>query len=157
MGLNSHTKGRTRTRAVALPGVEIRTLAVQLPPTAASNVETPLGVKIPGKSLVISVVVDMATGASSATPLIDVGTLSTASGGDADGFLVGLNVATDGVKAGSMLASARTRGALTFVGSAASQFFDQYALIDIDRDLSFTARGVTNAQKGEVVVVYLKL
>lgn len=153
MSINRHTKGRTGSSALDLPGLSLRTLRIGLAATAASGVEVDTGKKIPAKSVVLGVYVDMATGASSITPLMDIGTLSTASGGDADGLLIGLLVDTVGVKAGSMVASARTVGALGFVGTAASMLFAQPPLIDISRNVSFTARAPISAMQGEIVIL----
>lgn len=139
--------------AHAYPGLTLQTIRVVLTATGASGTEVDSGVSIPAKSFVLAAFVDMATGASSVTPLLDVGTLSTASGGDADGFLAALNVSGAGALKGSMLASARTLGALSFVGTAASLMFIQPYLNDIARNVSWTSAAVTSAQNGEIVLL----
>lgn len=144
--------------ATQLPGLKLQTVRVVLTATGASGTEVDSGVAIPANSFVLHAFVDMATGASSVTPLLDVGTLSTASGGDADGFLVNLDVSTQGGKKGSALATARTLGALSIVGTAASgNEFIQPAFIDIARNVSWTSQAVTSAQNGEIVILVATL
>ena len=55
-----------------------------------------------------------------ATETIDVGTLSTESGGDADGFVVTVSVATAGVVKGTVLQGSNTLGALFEVQDSAN-------------------------------------
>lgn len=156
MSINKHTKGTTGTNALALPGMTLRTIRAPIV-SAASGVETSTGAKIPAKSLVLHTLIDLATGASSVTPLLDVGTLSTASGGDADGLLAGINIATAGALKGSMVAGGRTLGALSFVGSAASQLFAEPYVCDIERTVSFTPRALLSAVNGEIVILVASL
>jgi len=91
----------------------------------ASTAEQDTGVDLPATAVVLDAYVQVLTAeATGTTKTVDVGTLSTESGGDADGFLDGISVATPtGVKVPSLVAGAVTRGVLlkeTVTDSAAA-------------------------------------
>lgn len=71
----------------------------------------------PLKSIVKSVFLDVSIAeATGTTKTIDIGTDSTSSG-DADGFMVGIDVSTTGLKKGTLVDGGVTLGALLFVES----------------------------------------
>lgn len=81
---------------------------------------------LPAKALVYDVLVEVTTAeATGSTKTLDVGLLSGESGGDADGFLDGIDVSATGMKQGGFTVtdgsnqnyvSARTMGAFMFQG-----------------------------------------
>src|SRR5688572_17389996 len=104
-----------------------RHMVVKIPINSApTGSEQDTGVDIPAKCLVLDAYVDARTAeATGATKTLDVGLLSSESGGDADGFLDGVSVAATGVKTGAATytdgtsqnyISANTIGALLFSG-----------------------------------------
>lgn len=71
----------------------------------------------PTKAIVKSVFLDVTTAeATGGTKTLNVGTDSTSSG-DADGFLVGIDVSSTGLKKGTLVDGGVTLGALLFVES----------------------------------------
>lgn len=84
---------------------------------ATGTVETDLGEDLPADALVDDVLVYVRTAeATGATKTLDVGILSSESGGDADGFLDGISVSSTGLKRS---ASTITTGANnTFLASS---------------------------------------
>lgn len=85
----------------------------RLPVTALTTGEKDTGWDLPARSVVRRVWVDVKTAeATAATKTIDVGLLSSESGGDADGFLDGVATTPVGVRKGTLLNSGQTLGAL---------------------------------------------
>jgi hypothetical protein len=79
----------------------------------AATTETDTGVNLPAKALVLDVSLDVQTAeATGGTKTLDVGTLSSESGGDANGFLVGISAAGTGLIVPSLAAAGVTLGAL---------------------------------------------
>ncbi len=87
---------------------------VKLPITrVASTAVQDTGFDLPANAVVLDVFVEVTTlEATGATKTVDVGLLASESGGDEDGFLDGVSVATAGVRNGSLVSGAVTRGAL---------------------------------------------
>jgi hypothetical protein len=73
---------------------------VQIPvATALTGSEQDTGIDLPANALVLDVLVNVTTAeATGATKTIDLGILSSESGGDADGLIDGLSVASTGLK-----------------------------------------------------------
>lgn len=99
----------------------------KLPVTTLTNAEIDTGWDLPAKAVVYDVFVDVRTlEATAATKTIDVGLLSSESGGDTNGFLAGVSTATPaGVKTGGFTytdgtnqnyVSATTMGVLLYDG-----------------------------------------
>lgn len=88
--------------------------AVKLPVTrVASTDEQDTGFNLPANAVVLDVFLEVTTlEATGTTKTVDVGLLASETGGDADGFLDGVSVATAGVRNGSLVAGAVTRGLL---------------------------------------------
>lgn len=81
--------------------------------------EADSGWDLPAKAVVHHVFVEVTTAeATGATKTLDVGLLSSESGGDADGFLDGVSVATTGLKKGVFASTAGSNN--TYVGAAAT-------------------------------------
>lgn len=96
--------------------IRVKKLAIGATPTGAEQDTT---WDLPAKSVVLDVFVDVTTAeATGGTKTLDVGLSSGEAGGDADGFLDGINVASTGVKKGNFAATAG--GNNTYVGAAAT-------------------------------------
>lgn len=86
--------------------------------TAPTGAEQDTAFDLPAKASLLDVLVDVTTAeATGATKTIDVGLKASESGGDADGFAVGLSVSSAGLKRGQATVtagvfSANTRGAM---------------------------------------------
>lgn len=92
-------------------GSQVRTKKLAV--SALTTGEKDTGWDLPAKSAVLNVYVDVRTAEStSGTKTIDVGLLSSESGGDTDGFLDGVSTATTGIKKGTLLNTGQTLGAL---------------------------------------------
>jgi hypothetical protein len=112
--------GEIRTNVLDIGGTELTATATELNAIADVSVNgaihkvkkisissTPTGSEqdttfdLPAKAIVTDVWVDVTTAeATGGTKTLDVGLLSSESGGDADGFLDGISVATTGLKRG---------------------------------------------------------
>jgi len=152
MAVNQHTKGRTGTKALDLPGVSIRTLKVKLPTTAASNTPASLGATIPAGSRILDVALRLAGAPTAATPLLDIGTSASA-----DWLLKGVNISAAGTKQGSLATGAVTFGGGLSEASSASSFAQKPLVCDTEVTLGLNARSVTTALNGYVLVKYEKL
>jgi hypothetical protein len=83
--------------------------------SAVSGAEFHTALDLPAKCVVYDVFMDVTTAESTAsTKTIDVGLLSS-EGGDADGFLVGVSIASEGIVKGTLLNTGQTLGALLSV------------------------------------------
>lgn len=88
---------------------------IRLKASGVSTTETSTGFTLPAGAVVTDVYINVITAeATGTTKTLDVGTLSSASG-DADGFLDGISVASQGVKKGTLLNTGQTRGLLMAV------------------------------------------
>lgn len=151
MSINKVSKGPAGAGGVALPGLQLQTVRLALQPTTSTTFVA-AGV-LPARSIVLDVFVDMASVASAATPLLDVGT-----GAATTGFLNGLSVGTTGLLAGSLTAGARTIGALSSVDSSgSSSFVPSPAIIASATTVGYTTRSVAARLSGEVVFLIAKL
>lgn len=151
MALNKITKGPAAAGAVVLPGLQLQTIRLALQPTTSTTFVA-AGV-LPARSLVLDVFVDMASVASAATPLLDIGTAAATVG-----FLNGLSVGTTGLLRGSLVAGARTVGSLVSVDSSgSSSFVPSPAIIASATTVGYATRAVASRLSGEVVFLIAKL
>lgn len=90
-----------------------RVLLKKIPVTTKTDTEIDTGWDLPAKAIVLNVWVDVITfEATGTTKTIDIGLLSSDTGGDADGFVDGLSTATAaGIRKGTLLNSGQTLGA----------------------------------------------
>lgn len=98
----------------------------KIPITTLTDAEIDTGWDLPAKAIVLNVWVDVTTAEATAIDkTMDVGLLSSETGGDADGFLDGVSTAATGIKTGSMTftdgssqnyVSASTWGVLLYEG-----------------------------------------
>jgi hypothetical protein len=92
-------------------GVALCSKKIPISNRGASEVDT--GFDLPAKAVVLDVWVDVRTlEATGTTKTIDVGLLSSETGGDADGFLDGVSTASALSAAGTLAGGTLTRGAL---------------------------------------------
>lgn len=163
---NQATKGTLSAGAMNLPGVALKTLVINLNGTiAASEVDT--GGRLPAHCVVQDVMVDVQTAptANGTSIGFHIGTLSSASGGDADGFAVGIPVGTAGIKIPSLVgaAAARTLGALltetvTDSGTATHPArLPGHYIGTVNRAVSITGVEALSGFKGKIVIRYLDL
>jgi hypothetical protein len=131
----------------------------------ASTAEQDTLVDLPAKSLVQAVYIEVVTAeVTGTTKTILVGTLSSESGGDADGFIVGVSVASTGIKIPSLVNGAVTVGALsketiTDSGAATSAVRVPYATTaNTAKSISYTLASNNWAEfVGNIVIVYQDL
>jgi hypothetical protein len=90
----------------------------------ASVAEQDTGIDLPAKAIVLGVYLDVTTAeVTGGTKTVDVGLKAGESGGDADGFLDGVACSATGLRQGSLVSGAVTRGLLlkeTVTDSAAA-------------------------------------
>jgi hypothetical protein len=150
--------------------VKVKKIAISATPTGS---EQDTAWDLPAKAVVLDVYVDVTTAeATGGTKTIDVGLLSGESGGDADGFLDGVSVATTGIKKGaptyhaSGYVTGSTLGLLlaqTVVGSSTSaegrsDRIQHVAGSVTAKSVSFTAGSNDFAEfRGAIYIVYLEL
>lgn len=94
-----------------------------------------------------------------ATETIDVGLLSSESGGDADGFIVGLSVATAVVVTPTLAATAETLGALLRVAATADAgtgLVPRQHVIATATSLTYTLSAGTDTAAGFIVIGYAR-
>lgn len=154
--------------------VKTRVISISSAPTGAEQDTT---VNLPAKAVVLDVLLDVTTAeVTGGTPTMSVGLLSSESGGDADGFLVGVSCASTGLKrgvatvtAGSNEAylSATTRGVLLGSFTAGSDAATDVGTVYERPHLSdsVTAKSITYTAgsndwvefRGSIIVVYVEV
>lgn len=93
--------------------VRVKKLSISSTPTGSEQDTT---WDLPGKALLLDVFVDVTTAeATGATKTLDVGLKASESGGDADGFIDGIDVSSTGIKRPGV--TVITGGSETYVGS----------------------------------------
>lgn len=148
------TRGRSAAGAVDTDGISRRSLRFKLQPTADTAIVS-TGLKLPPKSVVTRVYVDMASVASAATPLLDVG-ITTAT----RGFLAGVNVASIGLARGSSAsAAAPTAGTLLteVLGTGVSGDKEWLSSATAQTEVTYSTRAAATRLEGTVVIEYKQL
>lgn len=142
--------------------VKVKKISIAATPTGSEQDTT---FDLPAKSVVLDVFVDVTTAeATGGTKTLDVGLLSSESGGDADGFLDGVSVATTGLKRPSLVAGAVTRGLLmretvTGSGSATHSSPNPHASTAVTaKSVSYTAGSNDFVEfRGDLYIVYVEI
>jgi len=154
--------------------VRCATASISSAPTGS---EQDAGIDLPAKAVVLDVLVDVtAAEVTGGTKTMNVGLLSSESGGDADGFLVGVSCASTGLKRGVATVtaggsetyfSATTRGALlgSFVAGSDSAgdvgtVYERPHLSDsvTAKSISYTAGDSDWVEfRGTIVVLYVEV
>lgn len=142
----------------------------------ASSAEQDTGWDLPANSLVLDVFVQVTTvEATGTTKTIDVGLLSGESGGDADGFLDGVSVATTtGIKRGiptittgsnETFFASTTRGVLlsqffagTDVAADSGTYYEKPHIVGVAKSVTWTLGSNNFAEfVGNIFIVYVQL
>lgn len=171
MGLSADLKNRVRTMfgskrqgdlvsAYMLGWVQVKKITISSTPTGS---EQDTGWDLPTKAVVLDVFVEVTTvEATGTTKTLDVGILSSETGGDADGFLDGVSVAsTTGVKKGTLVSTGQTKGALLRAdesggGVLVPEFHVAGSITG--KSISYTAGSNDFAEfRGHIWVLYLDL
>lgn len=115
LGVNAGTQGYT----ISVASVTLKRARVAV--SAATTGERTYGLTFAAGDVIKNVYLDVSTREQTATTkTIDVGLLSSETGGDADGFLDGVSTASIQIVQGSLVAGSVTRGALLSEGTATS-------------------------------------
>lgn len=103
---------------LSVNGGLVRTKKISIS-TAPTGAEQDTGWDLPANSIVIDVFLDVTTAeVTGGTKTMDVGLLSSESGGDTDGFLRGVSVATTGVRRGGFVSTTGSNN--TYIGAAST-------------------------------------
>lgn len=143
------TRGKLLAGSYELNGLGYRTLRIPLAPTTST---TPVvtGARLPPKSIVTGVYVDLKSTASMSSPLIDVGVDNATTG-----FIAGLSVASAGTKQGSLATGAITLGSLlqevTTIGAIRAEYLTPGASF---ANVTYSTRSVAARLEGAIVVEY---
>jgi hypothetical protein len=156
-------------------GHVVRTHAIEIDSTP-TGAEQDTGWDLPAESIVLGVVIDVDTAeATGGTPTLDVGLLSSESGGDADGFIDGASVTATGKVQGTVTAtvggsetylSACTVGALLRAAYVAGSdvatdhgiFVPRMHLTGTARSVTYTAGSNDFAEfRGRIIIIYADL
>jgi len=166
--------GGERVLPEELGGLAAKVKELKIAITAGSaTTEIDTTKDLPAKALVLDVLVEVTTAeATGGTKTINVGLLSSESGGDADGFVAGISVASTGVKragpayhAGNDYPTSNTRGALLSdftAGSAADDrglYREKPHLSDsvTSKSVSWTRGSAFTEFAGYLRVLYVEL
>lgn len=142
--------------------VKTKVISITATPTGSEQDTT---WDLPAKAIVRNVFVDVTTAeATGTTKTLDIGTLSGESGGDADGFVDGVDVSSTGVKQVSLVSGAVTRGVLlkeTVTGSGSATHSsprDYSASANTARSISYTAGSNNFAEfRGKIIIEYIEI
>lgn len=138
-------------------GCALRAITIPITSAPTGSEQSSSDYVIPGNSVVIDAYVNVTTAeATGTTKTISVGTLSSESGGDADGFIAGASISSTGVKQGTLISSGVTLGALLKVLIASSTYARQpYPTGSAARTISYTAGGTDDVEfRGSITVVF---
>jgi hypothetical protein len=133
--------------------------------TAPTGSEQDTGFDLPAKGILLDCWIEATTfEATGTTKTLDVGLLSSESGGDADGFLDGVSVATStGMKQGVLTKGAETVGVLlkytiTDNGTATHPQRQWYNLQTATaRSVSYTSGSALTEFRGAIYLLYIEV
>ena len=155
MPANLLSNGSVGVGALNIKGFSQKVARIPINNRGASEVNT--GVKIPALAVVDRVMVDIDTvEATGTTKTISVGTLSTETGGVADGFLYAVSTATATIQPGAMSAATPSRGSLLrefSIATGTAQVVKPY-VSNVERTISYTLGSAHTELKGEIFVIY---
>jgi hypothetical protein len=154
MAVSQQSKGRIGAGGLDLPGMQVRTLRVPLNATADAGVVS-TGAKIPPKSQVLNVLVDIKADPTAGTTGLTLNVGTTAA---TQGFALGVAIASAGIKQTSMASGNVTRGSLLReFGSVASVLLPAPHITDAEIEVAYNTNVAISALKGDVVIEYRKL
>ncbi len=165
---NGTTIGSTAAEIDAVADLSAAGAVVQMKKIAISSnmtgSEQDTAWDLPARCIVINVMIDVTTAeVTQATKTIDVGLLSSESGGDADGFLDGVSVASLGLKQGVHTTGAVTKGALlreTITDSGTDTFSVPLWHLShavTARSVSMTSGGAFSEFRGSILIFYIEV
>lgn len=139
---------------------KLRTIIAEITATP-TGAEQDTGVDLPNRGLVLAAFIETDTAeATGATKTLDVGLLSSESGGDADGFLDGVSVAATGAQKGTLDSAVQTLGTLLHVDESGAGVLvpEAHVLNGTAKSLTYTAGSADWAEfRGRIVVLVLDL
>ena len=117
---NRVTEGCALVGDLSIDGAAHKTLLIRVSSVGTSETDT--GVDLPEKCLIHHVAVVVTAPTTGATKTLDVGLLATSSGGDADGFVDGVDVSSTGVKSPAVVVSTSGAAGRFVTGSTLGVF-----------------------------------
>jgi len=124
---------------------------------SAATVEQDTGIDLPTGAMVLPNISIVVTEVD-ATETIDIGMLSSESGGDADGFAVTLSVATLGTVKATLANGATTLGALLWVqdsANAGDEAPEARVITAANRSISYTSSAGSDTFAGFAQIPYI--
>lgn len=160
---NRATAGEATVGSLNVSGVKVKSLVANLSGSLAAS-ELTIG-RLPANAVVTDVYARVDTAPTATTASFHIGTLSSASGGDADGFAVNLAVNSAGVKVPSLAgatAAVRTLGALLTETVTAASAEPHPARVhawtgSVARDVTITPLSAFTGFLGKVVIRYIEV
>jgi hypothetical protein len=137
--------------------VKVRKISITATP---DGTEQDTAWDLPAKSVVLGVWVDVTTAeATGTTKTLDVGLKSGESGGDADGFLDGVSVASQGVVKGTLASGGQTLGAFLRVDEGGTgELVPEPAVTPTAVSVTYTAGANDFAEfRGDIYIVYMEI
>jgi hypothetical protein len=150
------SRALTRIKGLVL-GEAIRVQAVRIPLTTLTNAEVDTGVDLPTGAVILNVFLDIKTvEATASDKTMDIGLLSSDSGGDADGFLDGIATTGLGLNGGSLVSTGQTRGALLRDDEDGSGALvpGMHKVVSTARRVTYTPVSDHTELKGAIVIEY---
>lgn len=137
-------------------GVALASKKIPISDRGASEVDT--GFDLPAKAVVLDVWVDIRTlEATASTKTIDVGLLSSETGGDADGFLDGVSTASALAAQGTLTNGTLTLGALLRDASGVSVAYSRKNHLTDSvaaKSVTYTLGGAHTEVAGDIHILY---
>jgi hypothetical protein len=160
--MNKLTRGRALVGSLHQSGQGgYGSKTVRLPiATTPNGTEQDTGFDLPAKAIVRDVFVDVRTAeATGGTKTMDVGLKAAESGGDTDGFLVGVDCSATGIKKGTLVSTGQTRGALLRADeSGSSAFLPEPHVVGAAKSVVYSAGSADWAEfRGDIYVLYDEL
>jgi hypothetical protein len=158
--LNQLSEGAVLAGKLVMPSgaaLVVKKLEINAAPTGA---EQDTGWDLPAKAIVLDVWVDVRVAeATGLTKTLDVGLLSSESGGDTDGFLASVSVASTGLKKGTLASTGQTRGALLYADeSGTGGLVPEPHVVGTARSVVYDADSNDWVEfRGDIYILYLEL
>jgi hypothetical protein len=154
--INKLTGGKARAGGGIVPGNAFALRIHKVPVSSLTTGEKDTGFDFPTGAVILGVWVQIATAESTATTkTIDVGLLSSESGGDTDGLIDGLATSASGVKQPSIIAGAVTLGVLMHVDlNGAVNTFEPH-VVTTAKSLVYQLGSAHTELDADIVVMYL--
>jgi hypothetical protein len=145
---------RRALESVVIGGVKVARIRVNDLGTG----EKDTGFNLPSNGIVLGCFLDVDTAETTGTTkTIDVGMLSSESGGDADGFLDGVSTATAGAVKGTLASAGQTLGVLLSVDESGAGVLvpEGYLLDGVPNSVTYTLGSAHTELVAYIVIVYI--